>query len=211
MILELKKDLRENKDKSFIFSSEDVLWWHKDVDKTALALKEFFTEIGFDDIKIIVYIRSQADLFLSLCSQEVKNADPTYNAQESKPKDSSRFQMYEYKNLTKAFMNTFGKENLIVKLFDRNEFYEGDLIKDFLHIFNIKLDESFIKQEPANESLDLIGFELLTRINNVLTKNLLGGQMVYLILYPFILFMIVLLPKTPPLNLCLKKKYMNLI
>ena len=43
MILELKKDLRENKDKSFIFSSEDVLWWHKDVDKTALALKEFFT------------------------------------------------------------------------------------------------------------------------------------------------------------------------
>ena len=211
MILELKKDLRENKDKSFIFSSEDVFWWHKDVDKTALALKEFFTEVGFDDIKIIVYIRSQADLFLSLCSQEVKNADPTYNTQESKPKDSSRFQMYEYKNLTKAFMNTFGKENLIVKLFDKNEFYEGDLIKDFLHILGLKLDDSFILPPNQNESLDLIGFELLTRINKCFDKKFAWRPNGLFNLYLFILFMIVLLPKTPPLNLCLKKKYMNLI
>ena len=164
-IKNLKEELRQNPDKMFLFSSEDVLWWHKDVDKVALALKDFFTEAGFDEIKIVVYIRSQEDLFLSICSQETKNADPTYNAKESKPEDSSRFQMYEYKNLAKAFSENFGKENLILRPFDRNEFYEGDLIKDFLHIFDIELDESFTLPPNQNEGLDLLGFELLDAIN----------------------------------------------
>ena len=78
IIKKLKEELKQNPNKTFIFSSEDILWWCKDVENASIALKEFFTEIGFDDIKIIVYIRSQADLFLSLCSQEVKNADPTF-------------------------------------------------------------------------------------------------------------------------------------
>ncbi|ASQ31096.1 hypothetical protein CAV_1486 [Campylobacter avium LMG 24591] len=164
-IKNLKEELKQNTNKDFIFSSEDILWWHKDVDKAALALKDFFTEVGFDDIRIILYIRSQEDLLLSLCSQETKNADPTYNAKESKPENSPRFQMYEYKALAKAFMNTFGKENLILRLFDKNEFYQGDLIKDFLHIFNLDLDESFVLIPNKNESLDLIGFELLESIN----------------------------------------------
>ena len=164
-IKNLKEELKQNSTTDFLFSSEDVLWWHKDVDKVALALKDFFTEVGFDDIRIILYIRSQEDLLLSLCSQETKNADPTYNAKESKPENSSRFQMYEYKALAKAFMNTFGKENLILRLFDKNEFYKGDLIKDFLHIFNLDLDESFTLPPNQNEGLDLLGFELLDAIN----------------------------------------------
>ncbi|WP_281526859.1 hypothetical protein [Campylobacter avium] len=165
-IKNLKEELKQNSTTDFLFSSEDVLGWHKDVDKVALALKDFFTEVGFDDIRIILYIRSQEDLLLSICSQETKNADPTYNAKESKPENSPRFQMYEYKALAKAFMNTFGKENLILRLFDKNEFYKGDLIKDFLHIFDIELDESFTLLPNQNESLDLIGFELLERINS---------------------------------------------
>ncbi|WP_286005962.1 hypothetical protein [Campylobacter avium] len=167
----LKDELSKNRDKVFIFSCEDILWWYQDVNKSALILKDFFTEVGFNDIKIILYIRAQEDFFLSAYSQEIKGNSPIYEAQETKVKDRPRLQVYEYKNLAKVFSENFGRENFILKLFDRNEFYRGDLIKDFLHIFNMELDESLTVPPNQNETLDLIGFELGYRIKKLCKES----------------------------------------
>ncbi|EJM1906857.1 hypothetical protein NN334_001721, partial [Campylobacter coli] len=59
----------------------------------------------------------------------------------------------------------FGKENLIVRLFDKNEFYQGDLLKDFIHSIGLEWDDEFIIPPKQNESLDLLGIELLKRTN----------------------------------------------
>ncbi|EAI4813061.1 hypothetical protein BGG33_07840, partial [Campylobacter lari] len=48
----------------------------------------------------------------------------------------------------------FGKENLIVRLFDKNEFYQGDLLKDFIHSIGLEWDDEFIIPPKQNESLD---------------------------------------------------------
>ena len=40
-----------------------------------------------------------------------------------------------------------------------------------MHILGIKLDDSFVVLPNQNESLDLIGFELLTRINKCFDKK----------------------------------------
>ena len=150
-----KKEVNENKDKIFVFSSE---WF--EVATVADQLKKILNKVGFDDIKIIVYIRNQADRMVSWSSQDVKNN--TFFIFYKKPEDIHSF---NYKIICESYINTFSKENLIVKLFDKNEFYEGDLIKDFLHILGIKLDDSFIIPPNQNETLDLIGFELGERIN----------------------------------------------
>ncbi|MCH3853158.1 acyl carrier protein, partial [Campylobacter jejuni] len=61
----------------------------------------------------------------------------------------------------------FGKENIIVRLFNKNEFYQGDLLKDFIHSIGLEWDNKFRIPERENETLDLIGFELQGRLNKL--------------------------------------------
>ncbi|OOX96093.1 hypothetical protein BOQ03_05425 [Campylobacter coli] len=77
----------------------------------------------------------------------------------------------------------FGKENLIVRLFDKNEFYQGDLLKDFIHSIGLEWDDEFIILPKQNESLDLLGIDLLRRINKFLplfcnnARNIFRGDL----------------------------------
>ncbi|MFH5295534.1 coiled-coil domain-containing protein [Campylobacter coli] len=77
----------------------------------------------------------------------------------------------------------FGKENLIVRLFDKNEFYQGDLLKDFIHSIGLEWDDEFIIPPKQNESLDLLGIDLLRRINKFLplfcnnARNIFRGDL----------------------------------
>ncbi|EGY4808381.1 hypothetical protein JIO44_001857, partial [Campylobacter coli] len=73
-----------------------------------------------------------------------------------------------YKQIIQWWQQIFGKENLIVRLFDKSEFYQGDLLKDFVHSIGLKWDNEFVIPPKQNESLDLIGVELLKRINQYL-------------------------------------------
>ncbi|EFD4852404.1 hypothetical protein HG276_001828, partial [Campylobacter coli] len=78
-------------------------------------------------------------------------------------------------------------ENLIVRLFDKSEFYQGDLLKDFVHSIGLKWDNEFVIPPKQNESLDLIGVEILRRVNNLLPlfvnedRNYLRGDLNYFI------------------------------
>ncbi|HEC1786690.1 TPA: hypothetical protein R1733_001557, partial [Campylobacter lari] len=74
----------------------------------------------------------------------------------------------DYKKLLCRWQKFFGKENTIVRLFNQNEFYQGDLLKDFVHSIDLKWDDEFVIPPKQNESLDLIGIELLKRINKYL-------------------------------------------
>ncbi|HGG0145753.1 TPA: hypothetical protein ACJE62_001947, partial [Campylobacter coli] len=73
----------------------------------------------------------------------------------------------DYKQTLQWWGEIFGKENLIVRLFNKNEFYRGDLLKDFIYSVDLKWDEKFQIPIKENETLDLIGFELLSRVNRL--------------------------------------------
>ncbi|MCV3533961.1 hypothetical protein L8Y00_05150 [Campylobacter lari] len=85
----------------------------------------------------------------------------------------------------------FGKENLIVRLFDNNEFYQGDLLKDFIHSIGLEWDDEFIIPPKQNESLDLLGIELLRRVNSILPlfvnniRNIFRGDLHHFVLKHF--------------------------
>ncbi|EOI7656089.1 hypothetical protein ACMWC6_001534, partial [Campylobacter jejuni] len=57
-------------------------------------------------------------------------------------------------------------ENLIIKLFSKNEFYQGDLLKDFIKTIGLEWDNNFIIPDKQNETLDLLGMEILNHFNN---------------------------------------------
>ena len=158
-----KKEINENPNKIFIFSSEEFSL-RSNSEKSVKILKEMLKKLGFTEIKIIIYLRNQADSMVSVSSQSIKHGHhPAYKV----PATNDKNIFFNYKQAVSNYLNTFSKENLIVKLFDKNEFYEGDLIKDFLHILGLKLDDSFIIPLNQNETLDLIGFELGERIENL--------------------------------------------
>ncbi|HED6843495.1 TPA: hypothetical protein R5131_001891, partial [Campylobacter coli] len=70
-----------------------------------------------------------------------------------------------------------------VRLFDKNEFYQGDLLKDFIHSIGLEWDDEFIIPPKQNESLDLLGIDLLRRINKFLplfcnnARNIFRGDL----------------------------------
>ena len=180
----LKQEVRENKNKNkiFIFSSEGLTWA---LDLTQIkpvkALNDLLYSLGFSDIKIILYLRNQADLMVSASSENIKSHQPFYAANTSPSKFTKTPHTYDFKNIIQKYGEVFGKENLIVRLFDKNEFKDGDLLKDFVDAIGLKWDDSFIIPENQNETLDLIGFELGKRINshfkNVGERNLCGVQL----------------------------------
>ncbi|WP_251822703.1 hypothetical protein [Campylobacter jejuni] len=53
-----------------------------------------------------------------------------------------------------------------MKLFDKNEFYQGDLLKDFINTIGLEWDDNFIIPDKQNETLDLLGMEILNHFNN---------------------------------------------
>ncbi len=148
-----------------IISMENVQWLLNSQQK----IKYFYDFLIyiFDNIKIIVYLRDVAELFISMCSQAIKGDSHLdyhflYPYQNKKSKILS-----DYKQTLQWWGEIFGKENLIVRLFNKNEFYRGDLLKDFIYSVDLKWDEKFQIPIKENETLDLIGFELLSRVNRL--------------------------------------------
>lgn len=161
----LKNEITENSGNNFLFSDEWFSWWFISKERVQIV-KQFFNELGFDKIVLIIYLRNFQDFFNSLSSEDIKNKNLVFHTDLPANKNPN-INAYNYSYICQNYSEIFGKENLIVRLFDKNEFYQGNLLKDFIHTIGIKWDNNFIILSNQNESLDLIGFELRYRINNL--------------------------------------------
>ncbi|XAK36383.1 hypothetical protein AAH951_01825 [Campylobacter coli] len=164
----IKEELKNKTHCKILFSTEGL---HANCrnEKQVLQVFDFFKEIGFSEIKIIIYLRAIEDLVPSLYSQMIKHNFTISNL----PIMSKNYRFYhdcDYKTL-KMWINVFGKENLIVRLFDKNEFYQGDLLKDFIHSIGLEWDDEFIIPSKQNESLDLLGIKLFSLTSQKNVKN----------------------------------------
>ncbi|WP_072233575.1 hypothetical protein, partial [Campylobacter coli] len=182
IINNLSKELSNMNCSNTIFSSESI---HASLNYEELArLKNTLYTMGFDKIKILVYFRDIGDMLNSLCSEDVKCGFiiDAYFDNDYLSKRPLLINMLNYKENVKLHSEVFGKENLIVRLFDKNEFYQGDLLKDFIHSIGLEWDDEFIIPPKQNESLDLLGIELFQRFNRLLPRykansnNLLRGD-----------------------------------
>ncbi|EOH4295670.1 hypothetical protein ACLQZ7_001527, partial [Campylobacter jejuni] len=110
-------------------------------------------------------LRNPSDLFISMCSQALKDGIPKKFL--SLPSKNNKFKILcHHEQTLKNWANIFKKENLIIKLFSKNEFYQGDLLKDFIKTIGLEWDNNFIIPDKQNETLDLLGMEILNHFNN---------------------------------------------
>ncbi|EOH5061251.1 hypothetical protein ACL9FT_001608 [Campylobacter coli] len=163
----LRNEISENKKYTFLFSSEMISLYINE-SYTLIRLKELFNWLGFKNIKCILYLRSNDEYMISHSSQNIKCGLGVYY--KRKAEFCTSMGMHMYKTICKNYINVFGKENIIVRLFDKNEFYQGDLLKDFIHSIGLEWDDEFIIPPKQNESLDLLGIELLRRVNSISSR-----------------------------------------
>jgi len=132
--------------------------------------KELYTSFKNYQPKIIVYIRNQFDYIVSSWSTVIRNETVS-----SKFEDYYNFCMKKRLNLLNYFMfleewaNVFGKENLIIKIYNKN--LGENLHEDFINLFKVPnktpINMSELKlPERSNTSLPYAQLNVIRVLNN---------------------------------------------
>lgn len=121
-------------------------------------------------VKVIVYLRRQDHLFESAYQEIIK--DPRSRYRESFEnyltyKRKAIFANGHWISLLNFWASVFGKENLIVRPYEKEQFVDGSIFADFLSIFDLKLASEFIipQRNHSNVGFDRDLIELI-RLSN---------------------------------------------
>ncbi|MGY5584085.1 DUF4422 domain-containing protein [Vibrio cincinnatiensis] len=118
-----------------------------------------------NNLKIIVYLRKQDDFFNSAYNQCIKFDNIIFTPAELGSK--LKINELDYYQQLSAWAHVFGKENLIVRSFDKNLLYKNDIIHDFFKIINIPLNSDVNIDYNENVSLPLSFLEIRRQINSI--------------------------------------------
>ena len=125
--------------------SDENLWNSTNFnDKKVNLLKSVCDEHDVD-LKFIVYLRRQDVLIQSYWAQQVKEKMPLTFTEYIESGKYKFFKLDYYERLEKISA-ICGKESLIVRTYEKSQYYKGSITADFLHLLGIETDPSF--QEP---------------------------------------------------------------
>lgn len=125
------------------------------------TLRAFLGEF-FDDIQVMVYLRRQDQVAVSLHSTRLKSGstDPRIL-----PAARAEDPYYNYDRSLALWEACFGAENVTVRLFDRAELAGGSVITDFLRAWNIGEPSDFHPIRDQNESISPEAQDFLRLLN----------------------------------------------
>lgn len=108
-------------------------------------IKEEADVSGFQ-VKIIVYLRRQDEFIGSLWNQVVKTAirpDRCRQTFDEYVEHLPGISQLNYYQKLESIAEVLGKENIIVRVFERNRFYCGSIYADFLNAVHLDLSDDF--------------------------------------------------------------------
>jgi hypothetical protein len=166
VIESMKKELAGASDwaHTVISTSEDYYGGLLDIDEIE-KLKEILQPY-FSRIRVILYIRSQVETLSSLYSTFLKNGDAVSLDDFVKERCLPDSNVYNFFKGAEMWSEVFGPDNLSVRLFDRKEFVNGDLLEDFCEQVKHGLFECLdANMDVQNQSLTPMGQRLALIIN----------------------------------------------
>ena len=165
----LHRELREAGVPRVVFSSEHLQSRLKAA-RQIERLRRFLSQAGIRKIKVTVYLRDPADLAYSLHSTSIKGGHPGTGPCRPDSDDGTGYDPAYFRNVCdhratiERWGGVFGMENIIPRLFRRDQFINGDLLSDFIATAQLPaLPYDFPKAH--NEALDHLGLELMRRFN----------------------------------------------
>jgi hypothetical protein len=133
-------------------------------------MKELKKILGKWNVKIIIYVRRQDEFFASTLSTVVKGRRRLdFSGSFSTLGKNVRWQnevRYNFYRIVSMWASVFGKENLIVRTFDRKYLVNGDIVDDLFYQIDPNIDMGKIqKGVDRNVSLNIHALLLLNLIN----------------------------------------------
>ena len=144
------------KDDLVIFSDEMQFFFHEN---EVIRVKELLDSL-FDDVTIILYLRRQPELLVSLYNTYCQVGIPwnIFNLLRCTPE-------LNYDQVVKRW-SIFGKDKLKIRLFDKQEFHNNDLLSDFSHTIGFDLTGLECVENKNETLLTSVEIEFLRLLNS---------------------------------------------
>ena len=128
--------------------------------ESLLRIREYTSDY---DVKIVLYLRRQDRMMSSLVNQMTKYFSHTWTDET----DAFSFSHRNYTTLLGSWAAVFGKENLIVRPYEKGQFYGGAIFSDFLHhVFGLELTDAFqLPETDYNPRLHRVALEYKRLLN----------------------------------------------
>jgi len=133
----LYDELHAHQDKHILISSECLLL-------PTVNWEDFLSVLPHDNIKIIVYFRRQDSFLTSRYMEIVKGNQIILPPAEW---IGNNFYPNEYLGILKRLSSYVGKNNIIVRVYERQQFVGGSIFSDFCDILSIPLRDDFVISE----------------------------------------------------------------
>jgi hypothetical protein len=160
-VLQAEIKQHENAIHSVIISSE--LFFGQSNNLEAM-LAEVSTYLQGHEVRVIVYLRRQDQLYSSFYNQDVKGIRQwRYSAYEF----YQTHQIFEqsYQSLLNVWSEAFGKKNIIIRPYEVAQWLNGDIVQDFCK--SIGTEPLRAVNEEHNESLGMIQLYIKRCLNRV--------------------------------------------
>ena len=147
--------------------SAEVLASHLSSPPLVERLRQFLYQLGCDEVRIVVWLRESGAMFASLCTQSLHDGNPDY-AERLPPAACPRLHpVMDYRALLQRFGQVFGRQALSVRLFERECWPQGELLRDAAAAFELAWDERFVLPASSNERLSLLEMGVLRAANHL--------------------------------------------
>lgn len=160
-------NLARNKHDVFVISSEHL---HSRVtsEEEISRIKEYLTN-EFSEVTVVCYFRNQVDMAISSFSTEL-TVGSTTSLEDFLLKDVTPNNYYfNFKAIADNWSNAFGKDHCDFRIYDRTNFLDGDLRRDFISTLGIELETSEFDFSVAsrNERLSKLKAAVFAEINSI--------------------------------------------
>jgi hypothetical protein len=109
--------------------------------KTDSQVRNFYNFISplFNKIKVICYMREQSEMRISKYSTVLK-LESSQRIDEFESDITPESPYYDHLGAARRWKNVFGRENVELRIYDRDRFDDGDICKDFVTALPVALD-----------------------------------------------------------------------
>ena len=150
LLRKLHEEIQKEKPHTVLISSEYFI-----LTKDFQIIKNYFKDF---EVKIIVYLRRHDEWIESLYNQAIKTVQkPTWKKgiknYIEKLKTDQPFPM-NYSSFLEKLEQVFDKENIIVRPFEKEQFYQQSLIADSLQTIGYNFQNEIPEEIRKNDSLD---------------------------------------------------------
>jgi len=128
-------------------------------DPVAMRSLKIFLDEFFSEIEILVYVRRQDQMAVSLYSTAIKAGHMPTDFFPEMPLQKGIYDYYDFSDLTDRWATVFGRESMRVRVFDKATFFNNDLLEDFSEAAGIKSKGfEWPRKENPSVTVDFLEF-----------------------------------------------------